>query len=494
MVGKGGLIVVSKRVVGNAVAQVATDLRLDLLRALLAARWGYYTRQPLGLVTNAIATEADRASLAYHFMAQVVAGVFESAIYLAIALAISWQVALAAAVAGLLSALSLSSLVRVASRAGRRQTQLLKKLSGRVADSLQAVKLLKAMGRERLIGPLLEHDNEKLNRALRNRIFSKEALRALQEPILSVFALGGIVGVWAFGVLRASEMLVMGYLFAATLNKVNLMQRKYQQMVSETSALDSLREMTGRARSQVETREGRRPPTLERGLELRGVVVEYDGTRVLDGCTLEIPAGLITALVGDSGAGKTTLIDLVVGLVQPRAGAVLVDGVPLSELDMSRWRKLVGYVPQEMLLLHDTIRTNVTLGDPELTDADAERALRDAGAWDFVQRLPEGLDATVGERGALLSGGQRQRIAIARALAHRPRLLILDEATAALDPETEGLVWDAMQRLRGRTTVVAISHQPSLAGVADRIYRIDKGTATPLSAAARAAGGASRAV
>ena len=139
---------------------------------------------------------------------------------------------------------------------------------------------------------------------------------------------------------------------------------------------------------------------------------------------------------------------------------------------------MIGYVPQETLMLHDSVRVNVTLGDPKLTDADAERALRDAGVWDVVTRLPGGLDASVGERGSLLSGGQRQRIAIARALVHEPRLLILDEATANLDLESEQAVWDTVAGLRGKTTVVAISHQPALVGVADRIYRIEGGAAS----------------
>ena len=179
---------------------------------------------------------------------------------------------------------------------------------------------------------------------------------------------------------------------------------------------------------------------------------------MLDGLSLEIPAGEITAVIGTSGAGKTTIVDLITGLVQPDGGAVRVDGVRLPELDTRLWRQMLGYVPQEMLLLHDSVLMNVTLGDPEIKLDRVEAALRDAGAWEFVCELPEGVHSSVGERGTLLSGGQRQRIAIARALVHEPKLLILDEATAALDPENEAAVWEAVENLRGRVTVVAISH------------------------------------
>ena len=137
---------------------------------------------------------------------------------------------------------------------------------------------------------------------------------------------------------------------------------------------------------------------------------------------------------------------------------------------------MIGYVPQETILLHDSILTNVTLGDPELNEEDVEYALRAAGAWDFVTAMPQGMYSTVGERGGMLSGGQRQRIAIARALVHRPKLLILDEPTSALDPDSEAAICATLGRLGGKFTVVAISHQPVLMQAADRAYRLEDGT------------------
>jgi ATP-binding cassette subfamily C protein len=202
------------------------------------------------------------------------------------------------------------------------------------------------------------------------------------------------------------------------------------------------------------------------------VVVRYGERRVLDGASLVIPAGRITALHGPSGSGKTTLVDLVAGLVHPESGAVLVDGVPLPELDLAAWRRRIGYVPQEMFLLHESIAVNVSMGDPEVSREQVERALREAAAWEFVSGLPEGADSPVGERGSLLSGGQRQLVAIARALARRPWLLILDEATASLDAASEAALWARMESLRGTTTVLAISHQPGVLEVADRIYHV----------------------
>jgi ATP-binding cassette subfamily C protein len=176
--------------------------------------------------------------------------------------------------------------------------------------------------------------------------------------------------------------------------------------------------------------------------------------------------------MGPSGAGKTTIADLIIGLLRPQEGEVLIDNVPLEQVDLTQWRRMIGYVPQESFLLHETVLWNVTLGDPEVNESDAEAALRAAGAWEFVAELPQQIHSSVAERGMALSGGQRQRIAIARALARRPKLLILDEVTSSLDPQAEAAICQTLQGLRGQLTILAISHQPAVVEAADRIYRI----------------------
>jgi ATP-binding cassette subfamily C protein len=479
---KAFVVLFAKRNVGYTVARVAKDLRLELLRALLAARWSHFTRLRSGVAANALATEADRSSQAYHHLVQVCGYAIEAVLYVGLAVAISWQIAVGALATTLFSLGALGILVRLAGRAGRKQTKFMKSLLTRVTDSLQAVKLLKATGREPLISPLLEHDTKKLNNALRRRVFSKEALRALQEPIVVTAGCGGIYAGYVMLELPIAEVMLLAALFARTISSSNRMQRKYQALVAESSALWSLRELIDQAIANEELMPGGRTPTLDRGIELRGICVRYDHEKVLDGFDMEIPFGLLTAIVGESGAGKSTTADLVTGLVRPDAGEVLIDGVRLDQLDLRRWRQLIGYVPQESLMLHDSVAANVSLGDPEVTRERIEGALRDAGAWGFVSALRDGIDSPVGEFGSLLSGGQRQRIAIARALVHGAKLLILDEATAALDPENEAALWQTICGLRGRTTVIAISHQPALVGLADQIFRVENGRARLTSA------------
>jgi ATP-binding cassette subfamily C protein len=217
---------------------------------------------------------------------------------------------------------------------------------------------------------------------------------------------------------------------------------------------------------------------LNQSIRLERVCFAYADQWILKDAGFDFPANSFTAIVGSSGVGKTTVVDLITGLLRPQGGEILIDDIPLAEIDLRHWRQMIGYVPQETLLLHDSVFINVTLGDRELKVEDAEAALQAAGAWDFVQALPQGIFTLVGERGHKLSGGQRQRVAIARAIVHKPRLLILDEATTALDPENEAAVCETLRKLKGKLTILAISHQPAILGAAERAYRLEAGKAS----------------
>lgn len=283
--------------------------------------------------------------------------------------------------------------------------------------------------------------------------------------------------VWDIAV---NGVIMLSLIFARALFSLQKAQKQYQAMAACESAFWSLQKTIAESEEAAEDGTGTRQPVFTSMLSLRNVDFAYDERPILVGASLDIPVGEVTAIVGPSGAGKTTIADLALGLVRPSRGDVWLDGVALSEIDLALWRRRVGYVPQEMLLLHEDVVTNVTLGDPTLSRADVEEALAAAGASDFVRELPQGLATPLGERGARLSGGQRQRIAIARALVHRPSLLILDEATAALDPASEASIYETVRSLRGRTTILAISHQPGLLKIADRVYRLSAGQVVEL--------------
>ena len=223
-------------------------------------------------------------------------------------------------------------------------------------------------------------------------------------------------------------------------------------------------------------------PTLEcdggpgpRRLELDGVTFRYAGTArpALDSISVTVPPGTSLGVVGPSGAGKSTLIDVICGLRTPETGQVSIDGRALSE-DLAGWRRSIGLVPQEVYLVDGSVRRNVAFGLPEDDDRVWE-ALERAQLADFVRELPGALDSVVGERGTRLSGGQGQRLGIARALYGRPSVLVLDEATAALDVETEHAVVQSIRRLRGQLSVIVVAHRLSTIRRCDAVAYLDEG-------------------
>ncbi|MGY0071504.1 ABC transporter ATP-binding protein [Streptomyces sp. QTS137] len=223
---------------------------------------------------------------------------------------------------------------------------------------------------------------------------------------------------------------------------------------------------------ELEDNEGKAEVTALRGaVTFEGVEHAYqrDESPAVRDFTLDVAPGETVAFVGASGAGKSTVLNLVIGFIRPTSGRLLLDGADMSGLDLRTYRRFLSVVPQESILFDGTIRENVAYGMDDADDESVRSALRDANALEFVDRLPQGLETLVGERGARLSGGQRQRLAIARALIRDPKVLVLDEATSALDTRSEALVQEALARLlRGRTTFV-VAHRLSTVRGADRI-------------------------
>ncbi|MDX1707158.1 MAG: ABC transporter ATP-binding protein [Desulfobacterales bacterium] len=474
------LILLAKKQVGYTVAQVATDYRLELLRALLASNWAFHLRQPVGALANAMTTESSRTSKAYLSGATMIIFLIQVIILSVVSFLVSWQATLAALAGGILIFYLLKRLIKKAQRAGKRQTKVMKSLVGQLVDSLQSIKPLKAMALEKLAEFVLAKETNKLNKTFRKQVLSKEYLRAFSEPLRFVFLLLGFYFTLKYLKLPVTTLMVFIFLIARILMQLGKVQDEYQKMVTYESAYSSLRNKIDEALADREVEFGTQLPVLNKGIQLKQITFAYENRQVLRNASFVFPAGLMTAIVGPSGSGKTTVADLVIGLMRPQQGQILIDDLPLDQIDMRKWRRMIGYVPQETWLLHDSVLNNVNLGDPDLSTQDAIQALQAAGAWDFVQKMSQGLNSTVGERGGKISGGQRQRIAIARALVHQPKLLILDEATTALDPENEMAICDTLRELRGRLTILAISHQPAVLEASDRAYQMQNGSAVPV--------------
>lgn len=483
---KSLLLVFATKQIGYTAAQVTMALRLKMLESFMAARWSFFIKQRAGSLTSAMAGEAGRAAACYLQICRIVVSLIQIAVYGLLSIAISWQVSVAALLVSLVSALLLNRFVVLTGKASQLQTKLNKSLLSRLIDGLQAMKPIKAMAQEDRVTPMLEADIRQLKETQRHLIMSRESLNHLREPV-SAAALGlGLYFLLNHWTMNLESLFVLVLLFWRMVGRLSGLQSSYQNVAGGLPAFWFVRSILSSASTAKETGFGGKAPRLSDAIRVRDVHFSYGRNLVLDKISLTIPVGQFVAVVGSSGAGKTTLVDLVIGLLRPQSGEIWIDEEPLGQIDMKQWRRMIGYVPQETVLFNDTIRTNLTLGDPDLTEPRVIEALRQAGAWDFVQELPDGLDAVVGEHGAKLSGGQRQRLAIARALVRRPVLLVLDEATTALDPATESEICKTIRDLAGQITVLAISHQPAVQQAADVVYRIESGAVLPADRPAKA--------
>ena len=220
---------------------------------------------------------------------------------------------------------------------------------------------------------------------------------------------------------------------------------------------------------------------LKSGIELRNIEYCYpnSNTYVLKNANMVIPAGKSIGIIGTSGAGKTTLVDILLGLLQKNAGQIIIDGSNV-EVSTQYWNSAIGYIPQSIFLMDDTVKANVAFGlrDKDIDEAQVWRALEEAQIAEHVRKMPEGIYTSIGERGIRLSGGQRQRLGIARALYKNPPILVLDEATSALDNETEASIMEAIEHFQGKKTIIIIAHRLTTIRNCDIIYRVEDGMIT----------------
>ncbi len=475
MVTKAALAFAALSYAGISGARVAINLRRRLIRAIFDARWSFYTDQSGGKFANAISNDATRAGDAYQYSATVVAGLIQVAGYIAIAIFIDWRVAILGGIAAAVMVLAMRKLIRISRSSAYKQTDRVSGLTIDMVDMLNNIKALKSMDR---YGTLVLGLSGLLKRIKRNLItiqFSKQGVIQGSDALIAILAGSMIYAAHSVFAKTLPELMITGIVFFQIISNLTKLQKQLQTAVIIESAYVRTQELITKAEAHREVHFGSLPPKLGAGCKFVNVTFAHGNTAVIENATFDIPANQITVLQGPSGAGKTTLIDLLIGLNTAQRGKILIGGKNITTIDIKAWRQSIGYVPQELVLFHDTIRENICLSNRDISTEAIKAALDQAGARDFIDALPAGIETDVGEMGGKLSGGQRQRIALARALVTNPRILILDEVTSALDPDTEAEIVNNIASLRGRYTIVAITHRPAWTKIADNLYVVANG-------------------
>jgi len=454
-------------------------LRRRLFDAASRASWTVLAAGRGGHLVNAVVSEANRIGPIYGNAMTGFGLTLNFLVYVGLAAWLSWQLTLLTAVVGALSMVTLRWLFRASRRFGVYTSAATNRMQEVLNEHVAAAKLIRALGAGAWSRATFEATAAAVGRYVRRNAGNTILVRTSVEPLGLLLIVTMIY--LSLGVVRvpAGEIMLLVLIFYRVTPRLVLLQEMLQRIAGVLPAYESVSDML-KLLDDARERHGQRPfSALADAIELKGVVVCHGERTILKGIDLTIRARTTVALVGRSGGGKTTLLDVLAGVLAPASGVVRVDGVPLTELDLVTYRRRVGIVPQDSVFFHDTIAANLRLAAPEATEDEIWAALAAAHAEEFVRASPHGLETSMGDQGLRLSGGQRQRLALARALLRRPDILLLDEPSSALDAESESAIRSTLAALRGQVTIVVVSHRTSLVTDVDALYHLEAGRIVP---------------
>ena len=458
------------------VRDVTARLRRRALDAVAAADYQHVASANAGFYTNLLVNEVNRAAGGFQYFVRSLSPLLSAGVLFAMVWFLDWRLSLACVVMGLL----MIGLTRVTGMIIRRYSIVVSResagLTSLLIQILHAFKYLRATGSYGRFEHRVWSSSEKILEADFKASNANGFALAMTQPIMIVF-LGGMLYVRA--VIQGAELaslFVLLLFFFRVMNEIFQLQNAWQGFIGFTGSVELVDEAT------TETERAAEPNGTEPFTGLHDAIVfdhvdfaYHTGRQVLFGIELRIPAKSTVAFVGGSGAGKSTLVDLLTGTLRAKSGRVLFDGHDLAAMDLATLRRRVGYVPQDAVLFDDTVAANIALWSDAYSLDHVRDAARRARCIEFIEKMPDGFETRVGDRGVKLSGGQRQRLAIARELVRTPDLLVLDEATSALDSESERAIQDSIDQLKGQMTIAIIAHRLSTIRSADRVYVMDEG-------------------
>ena len=470
----------SEWVMTRVLVDMQSDLATKLLRLPLARHQKDSRGEAITRLTSDTAVANRLQSMIYgDFLEDL--GVVVAALT-ACAL-LSWQLTLALLVIGPPVAIVLSIFGTRIRKASRRRQEQVSEVMQRVVQILSGIKVIKAFGAEELESDAFQREIMRYFRraisVVRNRVYSRALVEFVSQGVMISVV---FLGIWAvigdFWNLTLGTLLAFSFVSGSLYRPLKALTQVWNGIHDALPSAERIFEIID-APEEVQDEPDAQPiARLTQGIRFRDVVFHYGREPVLCGLDLEIPAGQTVALVGPTGAGKTTIADLVLRFHDPESGSIEFDGVDARGITRKSLRALCAVVTQEPFLFDTTILENIRYGRPEASFAEIVEAARAANAHDFIDKLPQAYETPVGELGGQLSGGQRQRVTIARAILRDPQILILDEPTSALDAKSEQVVQEAIANLMKGRTVLVIAHRLSTVQSADKIAVLEHGTIT----------------
>lgn len=488
LVGMYFLLVLFKALLGRALSLKETEflegysyeLRDDLYRTVLNADWQKLTASRQSDTINLFTAQCSQVSYGVAEIIHLLTSFVSSAMQLCIAVWLSLPVTIFVFVCGSAFVLMFRKMFRISKEYGEQMININRSMYSELFNQLRSIKEVRTYNVQKEHAALFENISE----SFRSAKLKYVKLRAVPQVIYSCAAAAmiGIIFIVCviFFKMDTARLMVLVYVFMRLWPVFSGLYGRLQSILSSIPAHEKLSEAMEMLERDVQASAAGELMPFERDIAFNNVrfVYESGNEAVLDNVSFRLKKGSITALVGRSGAGKTTIADLLLGFLRPTEGAIEIDGVPLTEENLPGWRQALGYVPQEPLILNASVRENLQRFHPEATEAEMIEALKKAQAWEVVSGLKEGLDTSLGDQGVRLSGGERQRIVLARVLLGHPRLIIMDEATSAMDYESETAVRKAVRELGNDITILIIAHRLATVRTAQNAIVLENGRIT----------------
>ena len=454
------------------------ERQLDLFDAFMRAKWTFIVDRKAGEMMNAIITECERMARAFTLALSLLGSAIVALIYIALSAFIAWQATLSLIAFVFAAGFAMTAFYRRSYEFGQSLAPLNAQLQTLLEEQFAGAKFIKAsVGVDRAATQVVP-----LVRRLSEANTSGTAMPGMVRGLLEYAALIGVAVILVltstgFGIAPGNVIIVLA-LFGRLFPRFTTVQSQLYALNANVHSVEALNKLQTDAETEAERRDGSTEPLkIDRPtlLKVRNLQVRFGKRVALDQINLALPIPGLLAVVGRSGAGKSTLVHTLLGLIEPSAGSIQLGPYELASAPLGAWRRSIGYVPQEIILFHASVRDNLTLVNPAASEFDLKTAARRAHALEFIEALPDGFETIIGDQGVKLSGGQRQRLGIARALLMNPALLIMDEAMSALDTESEAELLRTLDELRKDIGILLVAHRLAAARSADVVCVFENG-------------------
>ena len=472
-----GLVQFTAKYINNKIlAQFGEETRNNLVTLTLKSSWTHLLEQKIGHLETILLRDVYVSTSLFNLISSFILLVTSFLMYASVALAISANFTLLTIVLGIILILILKPVFHKIRELSEETADIQKISSHYISENIIGMKVVKSTASENTVIQKGREYFRKLKEAEIKAGFYGQASASFIEPVAFIV----IALLFAFSYkspgFNIAAFAVVIFLIQKMFMFIQSMQTHIQDINQSIPYLKAVLEYRQNAIKNMETDSGKENFSFNNSIKFDGVSFSYSpAKRTVSNLTFSIKKGEVIGLVGPSGTGKTTVVDLLLRLFTIQKGAILIDGKDINNISLKEWREKIGYVPQDIFLINDSVKNNIRFYDEFISEKDIIEAAKMANIYDTIKELPKKFETVVGERGVKLSGGQKQRIVLARALARKPEILILDEATSAIDAESEKLIQQSIKDLKGKMTILIIAHRSSTVMNCDRLVVLEKG-------------------